>query len=465
MTEQQHDAQASAASSPRVAFITLGCAKNEVDTDRMKALIAASPFTLVDDADEADVAVVNTCSFLVAAVEEGVETIFDVLNSQGFNRNHGKLVVAGCMPSRYGEDLSDELAEAAAFLPVDQEDSIVSVVADLTGVPCPQLNNPLDRGAAALYGQPLRSEVGPSTYVKISDGCDRYCSFCTIPYIRGHYQSRPYEQIADEVAALQAMGAKEVVLIGQDTGVWGEDLPEAPSIADLLEKLAQRFPDLWIRVLYLQPEGITERLLEVMGGHDNICSYFDIPVQHSVARILHDMNRSGSTDEYLQVVARIRERVPNAVLRTTVMAGFPGETDDDIDELVGFLEEARFDFTGVFAYSQEDGTVAGRRSDQVDPEVREERAERLRDVADSIGFARTGEHVGQVLEVLVESYDEDGEAGSVLGRTRGQAPEVDGQVHIADARRPDGSPVVPGDIVKVRIDDAYCYELEGEVVS
>ena len=457
---------ASAANAaPRVAFVTLGCAKNEVDTDRMRALVRAAGIEEVAEIDDADVAVVNTCSFLVAAVEEGIETIFDVLANEGFSKNDGKVIVAGCMPARYGDDLSGELKEAAAFLPCADEDRIVELVCELTGFEATAAPE-VARGAAQLYASDsaLRCEEGPSAYVKISDGCNRFCSFCTIPYIRGRYHSRPAEDIAAEVAGLAARGVREIVLIGQDTGVWGSDFDEPAEVADLLEMLAERYPDLWIRVLYLQPEGITDRLLDVVGGHANIASYFDIPVQHANARVVRDMNRTGDAEAFLEVVNRIRERIPDATLRTTVMAGFPGETEDEFEDLCDFLEEARFDYTGVFAYSTEDGTVAGRREDQVDEDVREERADALRDIADRIGFEMAARHLDEVVEVMVEGLDEDDERICFLGRTMGQAPEVDGQVHIVGESLDEDS-LAPGDIVRVRIDDAYCYELEGEVVK
>lgn len=454
--------------APCVAFVTLGCAKNEVDTDRMRALVTASGMRVTDSVEEADVAVVNTCSFLVAAVEEGIDTIFDVLASEGFSRHGGKVVVAGCMPSRYGDALAGELSEAAAFLPVEQEGSIAEVIGRLTGFE-PACDPTASDGSHASHATaPLRTDSGPSAYVKISDGCDRRCSFCTIPDIRGRYASRPADEVLAEMGELAQRGVREMVLIGQDTGVWGHDLPAGPdgthpTLADLLERAALRFPDIWVRVLYVQPEGITDRLLDVVAKYPNLASYFDIPVQHASARVLHEMNRAGDPESLLAVVRNIRRRVPGAYLRTTVMAGFPGETDEDLDTLVSFLSEARFDYTGVFEYSQEEGTPAGDRTDQVDEETKRERADRLRDVADSTGFSQAARHVGETLDMLVEEHDDD--EGEWLGRTQGQAPEVDGQVHVPDRAlaRLAASPA-PGDIIKVRITDAYCYELEGEAV-
>jgi ribosomal protein S12 methylthiotransferase len=457
----EKDRSGAAGRRSTVAFITLGCAKNEVDSDRMRARLEAAGHTVIDDTSRADVVVVNTCSFLTMATEEGIDTIFDVLSDEGFKSHGGKVVVTGCMPSRYGKDLSDELTEVASFVPVKDEDGIVRVIEGLEPG-CDEKSGLKD----ATFGEErlgaVRTETGPSAYVKISDGCDRWCSFCAIPAIRGPYESRTAEDIAFEVGGLVSSGVREIVLIGQDTGVWGTDLPGKPTLATLLGSLAKRFDRTWFRVLYLQPEGITDELLDTVRSHPNITRYFDIPVQHASARIVRDMNRAGDAKAYLETVGKIRARVPGAALRTTVMAGFPGETDDEFDELVEFLDDARFDYTGVFAYSQEDGTTAGDRDDQVDEDVREDRAERLRDVADRIGFERASSHVGETVDVLVEAYDPD-EPGSVVGRTYFQAPEVDGQVHIADPVRADGTLLAPGDIVTVRITDSYFYDLEGEV--
>ncbi len=472
--------------TPLVAFVTLGCAKNEVDTDRMRARLAAARIGLVDEPVGADVVVVNTCSFLAAAVEEGIDTIFEVLGMDGFVERGGKVIVTGCMPARYGDSLADQLSEVAAFVPVSEEERIVRVICETCGCSVPEETYEVrEAGADALGADSHRSRPGgagptdpddarlflrttdtPSAYVKISDGCDRFCSFCTIPLIRGRYRSRTSGAILHEVEGLVQSGVREVVLIGQDTGVWGHDLPRSPSLASLLTMIAARFPRLWVRVLYLQPEGIDDALLDAMATHPNIAPYLDIPVQHADATILSDMNRTGSAAHFLDLVRHIRERVPGAVIRTTVMAGFPGETDEQFSTLVSFLEDARFDVAGVFAYSQEEGTRAGDRSDQVPVEDREERAQMLRDVADSIGFSCTARHVGEEADVLIEGFDDEVETSfpKPFGRWIGLAPEVDGSVHVTSAIGPDGRPLDVGDLVRVRFVDSYCYDLVGEVL-
>jgi ribosomal protein S12 methylthiotransferase len=472
---------------PTVAFVTLGCAKNEVDSDRMRARLAAAHIGLTDEPATADVVVVNTCSFLTAAVEEGVDTIFEVLGMEGFVERGGKVIVTGCMPARYGGSLAEELSEVAAFVPVSEEERIVRVICDVCGCPLPQDTyevrevgaDALDPGVRRTHLEDsmpidpddthlfLRTTDTPSAYVKISDGCDRFCSFCTIPFIRGRYRSRASDAILHEIAGLVESGVCEVVLIGQDTGIWGHDLQGSPSLSSLLTVIAARFPRLWVRVLYLQPDGIDDDLLDVVASYDNIASYFDIPIQHADATILSDMNRTGSASEFHGLICHIRERVPGAIIRTTLIAGFPGETDEQFSSLVSFLEDARLDVVGVFAYSQEEGTRAGNRTDQVPLDVREERAQALRDIADSIGFSRTALHVGEEADVLIERYDdEDGDTGTeYLGRWMGQAPEVDGLVHIASTIRADGSCLCIGDLVRTRFVDSYCYDLVGEILA
>jgi len=435
-----------------IGFITMGCPKNEADTNRMQALVRSSAYELCEDAREADVVVVNTCSFLTEATEESLGVIFGVLNDEDFIASGAKLIVAGCMPSRFGDDLRGSLYEAAGFLPAAEEDHLLELVEELTGVP-----SAVPAGSDAAPR--LRFATSVSAYVKISDGCDRFCAFCTIPFIRGRYHSRGYDEIRDEVAGLVAEGVREIVLIGQDTGIWGHDLAGDHDTAWLLEHLAETFPDTWLRIMYLQPEGLSDRLLETMARHDNICHYLDIPLQHADATVIHEMNRRGDGEEYLAMVRHIRETVPGVFLRTTVIAGFPGETREQSATLQRFLEEASFDYAGVFMYSQEEGTRAGERSDQVPRRTKMNRTQRLQDLCDAIGFRRAADNVGRTVQVLVEGIEDDGDRVELVGRHAGQAPEIDGMVHM-----PMGSAEV-GDIVTVRLTDSFCYEYEGEVIE
>ena len=443
-------------SSTDIAFVTLGCAKNEVDTDKMATRLIRAGFTIVDDPAAASLVIVNTCSFLVSAVSEGLDVIFDLLEQQANAPVHGKLLVAGCMPARYGEELADELPEAAGFLSAADEEHIVEKVEQLLGI----VPESTPAHLAAYAGQ-TRSHGGPSAYVKISDGCDRFCTYCMIPYIRGRYRDFTAEDILREVGELVESGTREIVFIGQDTGIWGHTLPGEPTITDLLAEAARKFPETWFRLLYVQPAGITDDLLELMASTPNICSYLDMPLQHCDADVLERMHRSGSPKEYLELVAHVRELVPDIVVRTTFMCGFPGETDEQSEELLDFADEAQFDLAVVFPYSQEDGSEAAAYPDQVDEDARLERAQRLLDACEVIGYARTERHIGKTVAALVEGYEQTDVGLEALCRWQGQAPDVDGQVHVPLSSEND---VAIGDIVDATIVDSFCYDLIGELV-
>ena len=427
--------------SPSVCFITLGCAKNEVDTAEMSKRAAHAGFSLTDDPALADAVVINTCSFIQAATEESIECILDISGLDNFVSGQSKLIVAGCMPARYGADLETELTEAHAFVPCSREDDIAEVLRAALGSPTHQ---PF---SAMPYA------VSPAAYVKISDGCDRFCSFCAIPYIRGRYHSFTYEQVRTAVAERVESGVREVTLIAQDTGRWGEDFGQPDTTACLLDRLADEFSDTWFRLMYIEPQGVTDQLLDVIAARPNVCKYLDVPLQHASARILQAMNRRGDMQSNLELVRRIRSRVPDITLRTTLIAGFPGETEQDFGELLAFLEEAEFDYVGVFPYSAEEGTRAATLPDQIDDEIKIARAQELRDLADSISEARIAQRVGQEMDVLVLGHEEDGQ---LYGRAMCQAPEVDGVVYLEEGE--------VGQLVRVKISDTLVYEMEGEVV-
>lgn len=421
-----------------VAFITLGCAKNEVDTAHMRARLLGAGFALVDEPEEADVVVVNTCSFIQAATEESIEVIMDAAKLPRVASGTTGLVVAGCMPSRYGDDLAEELVEASAFVPCAHEDDIVEVVASLSGT-------------EAVSSEDVHGERVPvSAYVKISDGCDRFCSYCTIPFIRGRYHSFSFETIRTEIDGLVDGGTREIVLIAQDTGRWGTDFDEPSTLADLVSSLAEEYVDTWFRIMYLQPEGVTDDYLAAVATHANICSYFDIPLQHVDPAILHDMNRTGSRADFELLQRKIRATVPDATLRTTLIAGFPGETEEQFDELCSFVEDCDFDYIGVFAYSQEEGTKAFSLTGQVNEEEKADRAQRLRDLADSVCVPRIAARVGREVDVLVEGREEDGQ---LFGRTKDQAPEVDGVTYLDSG--------IVGKTKRIRIEGTLLYEMEG----
>ena len=437
----------------RFLIVTLGCAKNEVDSDRMRALLLADGFEETDEALEADVAIVNTCSFLASATEESVEATLALAEERAEGVRTCPIVMCGCVPSRYGDELAAELPEVAAFVRAEDEDGIVGVVRGVLGLDAEKGDAP----APAM----LRTVEGASAFVKISEGCDRFCTFCAIPYIRGRYHSRPADEVVAEVRSLMAGGVREVVLIGQDTGVWGSDLGEGETLAALLRRVAEAVRPYggWVRVLYLQPEGMTDELIATIRDVPEVLPYIDIPIQHCSARVLRAMGRSGSPEELRALFARLRAEIPGMVLRTTGMAGFPGETDEEAEELCDFIAEEAFDYCSVFAYSQEDGTAAARMDGQVDEAVKLERTQRLIDLTEQLGFAATAAHVGERVRVIVDGVEEGADGPELIGHAWFQAPDSDGAVHIACGE------AAVGDVVTVDLVDSFCYELVGELVG
>jgi len=426
---------------PRVAFVTLGCPKNEVDSDRMAASLSGL-FDLVPDIDCADMVVVNTCAFIREATEESISVVLDVAGEWKTAVEGRALVVTGCMPSRYGRDLGAAMPEVDAFVAVADEKGLAIELCRLAGLP---------EGTPALAAG--RLVPGPSAYLQVSDGCHRACTYCTIPSIRGPYRSRTSRDILAEARALVAGGARELVLIGQDISSWGRDLPDAPALCELVRKLAKVEGLAWLRLMYLQPDEVTPGLLEAIAASPVVCRYLDMPLQHASREVLRRMGRRGDAAEYLRLIGMIRSRVPGVTLRTTLIAGFPGETREDSKRLLDFVRDARLDYVGVFPYSAEEGTPAAGMHDQVARRTVIARAQRLRDAADEIGVEKVAALVGRTLEVLVEGVDDE---GRTLGRHRGQAPEIDGFVFLDRA-------CAVGEIVSAKMVDSLGYDLIAEV--
>ncbi|MBW6468544.1 MAG: 30S ribosomal protein S12 methylthiotransferase RimO [Coriobacteriia bacterium] len=429
--------------APAIAFITLGCPKNEVDSDRMRASVVASEYRFAADLDDADVVVLNTCGFITDAVEESVGAALELAEWRD-ERPGRRLVVAGCMVSRYGDDLAAAMPEVDAFVPVTDEPALLGVLQHLTGV---------SPGAAAPPG--TRTGGGVSEYLQVSDGCFRACAYCTIPVIRGPYRSRSLEALTSEATGLLSAGARELVLIGQDTSSWGRDLADSRDITDVLRALAPLDGLAWLRLMYVQPDTITRQLIETMATLEPVRHYLDMPLQHASARVLRDMYRSGSGDSFLGLIERLRDAMPDIVLRSTFIAGYPGESEAEFEELLDFIGQAGLDYVGIFPYSPEEGTDAAGLPGQIPEAERFERANRVREVADEVSIARTARLIGTTLDVLSEGEDPDGVS---IGRWSGQAPEVDGYVML-------DRPVEPGRIAAVRIDTSYGYDLEGEVLA
>lgn len=416
----------------------------------MMAAISASRFELVHDLDDADVVVLNTCGFIRDAVEEGVEAAMELAQWRDA-RPDRKLVVAGCMVSRYGTELEDSMTEADAFLPVSDEASVVRLISDLAGQ---SVVGSVSPDTAGMQDAGRMPSVGPSAYLQISDGCFRECAYCTIPSIRGPYRSRPLPELLDEARYLIDTGARELVLIGQDCSAWGRDLSGAETLADVVTAVARLEGLEWLRIMYVQPDGVTDELLQAMASEPTVCRYLDIPLQHASVPVLRAMRRSGSGAQFLAMIGRIRAYMPDVVLRTTLIAGFPGERREDINELASFIQDAHFDYVGVFPYSPEDGTEAATLPGLPQKRTRIARAQRLRDIADVVGVARAADRIGAEIRVMSEGVDEE---GTPVGRWCGQAPEVDGMVLLDRT-------LEPGTMVDVRITDTLGYDLEAEVL-
>lgn len=436
----------------RAAVVSLGCAKNLVDSEVLAHQISFLGYELTDDASQASLVVVNTCGFLESAVEEAVERILDLARfKEEGSCTH--LVVAGCMVQRYGRKLISLLPEVDLFLGTSQYDRFAALFQEFRekGFPKMHLSRPtyLYRGGISR----LPSTPAHWTYVKIAEGCSNRCSFCLIPSLRGPYRSRTVDDVAAEVGRLAEAGMVEVNLIAQDTTAFGSDRRDPSALCRLLEALEGVKSLRWVRLLYAYPYGVTDALLKTMASSSKVVPYLDIPFQHCVPRILDAMHRRGGSLRPHEVIDRIRKHLPNAALRTSLMVGFPGETEEDFRALCRFVEDVRFDHMGVFAFSPEKGCRAARYPDAVPDEVKEARRAALMDLQRHISRSILRRLVGRVLPVLVEGAHPETEFLAV-GRLPGQAPEVDGCALIVEGNARIGD-IVPGEILK-----AHDYDVE-----
>jgi len=440
--------------SKRVHFVTLGCPKNEVDSEVMLGVLARKGYEFALDPEQADVLVVNTCAFIQASKEESIGAILDAARVKA-GRAGRKLVVTGCLAQRYADDLRTSLPEVDVFVGTGD----LLRIADAVEAP-PAAGPVIYRGAQHVLPA---HEVSPrvhagawwTAYLKVSEGCDHTCSFCIIPKIRGRHESRPLDDVLAEASSLVAAGAVELNLIAQDLTAYGRDLPGDASLATLLRALAVRVPDArWLRLLYAYPSSVTDALLEVMADEPAVCRYLDMPLQHISDRMLRAMRRERSGAAVRQLLARIREAVPGIALRSAFIVGFPGETEDDVLELCDFLEETEFERVGVFRYSQEENTVAATLPGQLPERVKQVRWERVMAVQAGVAARRARAQVGRVVEVLVERELPE---GGLVGRTATQAPEIDGEIRLTGGAS-------PGDLVRARVTGAETYDLLGEIV-
>ena len=447
----------------KVGMVSLGCPKNLVDSEVMMGLLARQGYELTADSSAADVLVVNTCGFIESARQESVETILEMAQLKQTG-NLKRLVVAGCLVERFKDELQREIPEIDACIGVNQLSEVESAVAPNGHRALPVYSD----GAAApelfLYDETtprLRATAPYTAYVKIAEGCDHTCAFCIIPKLRGVFRSRSPESIVKEVEMLAAQGVKEFVLISQDTTNYGVDLGLRDGLARLVESLASVKGVEWLRFLYCYPTAITDRLLDVMASRENVCNYFDIPLQHASRRVLGLMRRGGNRETYWRMIDRIRERVPEVAIRTTFIAGFPGEREEDFDELLHFVRGVEFDRVGVFTYSDEENSVAFELRDKVDPEIAKNRERRLMKEQARISKQRNRRLVGRRVRVLLEGKSKESDL-LLEGRMESQAPEIDGSVLINDV--PEGVAARAGDFVTVQITEAHEYDLVGQIV-
>ncbi|HEY3134571.1 MAG TPA: 30S ribosomal protein S12 methylthiotransferase RimO [Blastocatellia bacterium] len=447
----------------KIGMVSLGCPKNLVDSEVMMGLLARQGYEITNDSRAADVLVVNTCGFIDSARQESVETILEVAQLKR-TANLKRLIVAGCLVERYREELQREIPEIDACIGVNQLKEIESVVEPNGHRTLPVYSD----GAAApelfLYDETtprLRATAPYTAYVKIAEGCDHTCAFCIIPRLRGVFRSRSPESILKEVEMLAAQGVKEFVLISQDTTNYGADLALKNGLSSLINSIADVEGVEWLRFLYCYPTAITDELLEVVASRPNVCNYFDIPLQHASRRVLTRMRRGGNHEVYARMIRRIRERVPDVAIRTTFIVGFPGEREEDFEELMDFVREVEFDRVGVFPYSDEENSAAFELDDKVDVPVARKREQRLMKEQARISRRRNFPLVGKRVRVLLEGKSKESDL-LLEGRMESQAPEIDGSVLINDA--PEGRDVSPGDFVTVEITEAHEYDLIGRIV-
>ena len=439
---------------------TMGCPKNFNDSEGIAGIWEAAGMELAHDPAEADAILVNTCGFINDAKQESIDRIFDMARfidesaAQEPGRARRLLIVTGCLSQRYGHELAKEMPEVDVMLGVNDYERLPQLVREYRrGEQLCEFS-----GSGNVFTEFSARRIAENPYsmtLRIAEGCDNCCAYCVIPQIRGGYRSRPMESIVDEARALADRGCRELMLIAQDVTEYGRDLYGELMLPELLRRLCRIDGIRWIRLMYCYEDKITDELIATIASEEKICRYIDIPLQHISDNVLRSMNRRSTSQSVRDTIARLRAAVPDIHIRTTMIVGFPGESEEDFAELLDFVEETRFERLGVFAYSREEGTVAGDMDGQIDEDIKRERADAVMRRQLEISRQINDSKVGSVMEVMVDDADEE---GAYVGRSRYDAPEIDGTVIFrADAE------LKPGDIVNVRITDAFDYDLTGEM--
>lgn len=440
----------------KILFISLGCDKNLVDSEVMLGLLASRGYEMIDDEQEADIIVVNTCCFIHDAKQESVDNILEMAEYKKTGKLKA-LIVTGCLAERYRQEIIDEIPEVDAVLGTTAYDKILDAVdealdgkhflemEDLRALPVVDTKRQITTG-------------GHFAYMKIAEGCDKHCTYCIIPKIRGTYRSVPMEQLIKEAEELAAQGVKELILVAQETTLYGKDLYGEKSLHKLLKELCKVSGIQWIRILYCYPEEITDELIQVIKEEPKICHYLDLPIQHANDEILKRMGRRTSKQELIDIVTKLRKEIPDICLRTTLITGFPGETEEQHQELVEFVDEMEFDRLGVFTYSPEEDTPAATMPDQIDEEVKLERQAELMELQQEIAFDTAEKMIGREMLVMIEGKIADEPA--YVGRTYRDAPKVDGLIFVET-----GELLMSGDFAKVTVTGAEEYDLIGGLTN
>ena len=458
----------------KVYMETLGCPKNFNDTQSAKGIMKEAGIELTDDLENSDVMILNTCGFINDAKKESIDRIFELAEYKDCSR---KLIVSGCLSQRYDAELTEEMPEVDCFIGVNESERLPEILLSLSGDNSSPGDSSSDAGRSEVSSReaggrnqvracpdetlkPMPRLLGENPYsstLKIAEGCDNRCAYCVIPDIRGHFRSKRREDILKEAEFLAEKGCKELILIAQDVTLYGVDLYGRQELPALLRDLCRIDGIKWIRLMYCYEDRITDELIEVMAAEEKICDYIDIPIQHSADGVLKAMRRRSTESSIRDTIARLRKAIPDIHIRTTLITGFPGETEEDFEKLLDFVGEMKFARLGVFAYSQEENTPAGEMENQIPQEIKEQRAETIMRRQLDISLESNREKIGKTLEVLVEERDAD---GSYIGRTRYDAPEIDNSVIFSSTRK-----LEPGTMVNVLIEDAFDYDLTGKEVQ
>ena len=436
----------------KVGFISLGCSKNLIDTEMTIGLFKNHKYNIVSDVEEAEVIVINTCGFIESAKQEAINTILE-MSEYKVNGKCKYLIVMGCLVERYKKELEKSIPEVDLFISIKEYEELWDKIESLIGQNTEELHTRnLD------YLNRIITTGKTTAFLKIAEGCSNRCTYCAIPYIRGPYISRPFEDIIEEAQNLAKKGYKEIIVIAQDTTKYGIDIYGKPRLAELLTELSKIESFKWIRFLYSYPESITDELIQVVKNNDKICKYFDIPIQHISDTVLKRMNRKTTGDRIEKLIAKIKKEIPEVVLRTSLIVGFPGETEEDFEKLYKFVEKANFDKLGVFKYSKEDGTPAARLPEQIHYKTKQKRLDKIMELAQKTSRQNLEEKVGKEYETLVETKTFDGKY--YVGRTYMDIPEEDGLVFILNTK-----PNLENKWIKVKITSVKNYDLIGEILD